>query len=247
MKNSSYKSVPVIASIIGSKSRKAMYLTNITSLDGKRIYKDKWIPTSWSTNSKYEFRYTNAERGIHNQLIIPGKYYRFNFKDSVLMTDQGAVNEHGAILEVKGLTKVKKSASRQTIEWEYDSQSLVEFPISRVSEAMLIDRYDERNVSRIKSRLVDGKVTDYYQIKDRYVIYVPTWLIKNFEERYTTRIVEEEIFDNDDMFYGVAEETSYQSHVNQQFDYITRDTMNFEQVDALTQWELDNPEYASYS
>lgn len=247
MNNSSYKSVPVIASIIGSKSRKAMYLTNITSLDGKRIYKDKWIPTSWSTNSKYEFRYTNAERGIHNQLIVPGKYYRFNFKDSVLMTDQGAVNEHGAILEVKGLTKVKKSASRQTIEWEYDSQSLVEFPMNKVSEAMLVDRYDERNVSRIKTRLVDGKVTDYYQIKDRYVIYVPTWLIKNFDERYTKRIVEDELFDNDDMFYGVAEETALQSVVNEQFDYITRDTMNFEQLDSLTQWEIDNPEYASYS
>lgn len=247
MNNSSYKSVPVIASIIGSKSRKAMYLTNITSLDGKRIYKDKWIPTSWSTNSKYEFRYTNPERGIQNQLITVGKYYRFNFKDSVLMTDQGAVNEHGSILEVKGLTKVKKSSSRQTIEWEYDSQSLVEFPMNKVSEAMLVDRYDERNVSRIKSRLVDNKVTEYYQIKDRYVIYIPTWLIKNFEERYTTRIVEEELFDNDDMYYGVAEDTAMQSVVSAQFDYINRDTMNFEQVDSLTQWELDNPEYASYS
>jgi hypothetical protein len=247
MNNSSYKSVPVIASIIGSKSRKAMYLTNITSLDGKRIYKDKWIPTSWSTNSLYEFRYTNTERGIHNQLIIPGKYYQFNFKDSVLMTDQGAVNEHGAILEVKGLTKVKKSASRQTIEWEYDSQSLVEFPMNKVSEAMLVDKYDERNVSRIKSRLVNNKVVDYYQIRDRYVIYVPTWLIKNFEERYTTRIVEEDNFDNDNMFYGVAEDTAIQSILNQQFDYINRDTMNFEKVDSLTQWEIDNPEYASYS
>lgn len=247
MNTSSYKSVPVIASIIGSKSRKAMYLTNITSLDGKRIYKDKWIPTSWSTNSQYEFRYTNAERGLHNQLIVPGRYYRFNFKDSVLMTDQGAVNEHGAILEVKGLTKVKKSASRQTIEWEYDSQSLVEFPMNKVSEAMVVDKYDDRNVSAIKSRLVDGKVKEYLQLKDRYVIYVPTWLIKNFEERYTTRVIKEELFDNDDMFYGVAEDSAMQSVVNQQFDYINRDTMNFEQVDTLTQWELDNPEYASYA
>ena len=59
MKNSNYNSVPVIASIIGSKSRKAMYLTNVTSLDGTRIYKDKWVPTSWNTNTKTEFRYTN--------------------------------------------------------------------------------------------------------------------------------------------------------------------------------------------
>ena len=46
MKNSNYNSVPVIASIIGSKTRKAMYLTNVTSLDGTRIYKDKWVQTS---------------------------------------------------------------------------------------------------------------------------------------------------------------------------------------------------------
>ena len=247
MKNSSYKSVPVIASIIGSKSRKAMYLTNVTSLDGKRIYKDKWIPTSWSTNSKYEFRYTNKERGLNNQLIVPGSYYKFNFKDSVLMTDQGAVNEHGAILEVKGLTKVKKSASKQTIEWEYDSQSLVEFPMNKVSEAMVIDKYDDRNVSAIKSKLVDGKVQDYVQLKDRYVIYVPTWLIKNFEERYTTRIVEEELFDNDDMFYGIAEDTAIQSVTAREFSYINRLEMNFEIVNSLSQWEIDNPEYASYS
>jgi len=248
MNTSSYKSVPVIASIIGSKSRKAMYLTNITSLDGKRIYKDKWIPTSWSTNSIYEFRYTNNERGIHNQLIIPGKYYRFNFKDSVLMTDQGAVNEHGAILEVKGLTKVKKSASRQTIEWEYDSQSIVEFPMNKVSEAMLVDRYDERNVSRIKSRLVNGKVVEYYQIEERYIIYVPTWLISNFERKYemVMRIIDDN-FENDNDSYGIAENTAYQSNLNQQFDYINRDTINFEQVDSITQWEIDNPEYASYS
>jgi|14BtaG_2_1085337.scaffolds.fasta_scaffold00588_6 hypothetical protein len=247
MKNSSYKSVPVIASIIGSKSRKAMYLTNVTSLDGKRIYKDKWIPTSWSTNSKYEFRYTNKERGLHNQLIVPGSYYKFNFKDSVLMTDQGAVNEHGAILEVKGLTKVKKSASKQTIEWEYDSQSLVEFPMNKVSEAMVIDKYDDRNVSAIKSKLVDGKVQDYLQLKDRYVIYVPTWLIKNFEERYTTRIVEEELFDNDDMFYGIAEDTAIQSVTAREFSYVDRLEMNFETINSLSQWEIDNPEYASYS
>jgi len=246
MKTSSYKSVPVIASIIGSKSRKAMYLTNVTSLDGNRIYKDKWIPTSWSTNSKHEYRYTNIERGIHNQLIVSGKYYKFGFKESVLMTDDGPVNSFGALLTVEGLTKVKLSSARQTIEWEHESQSLVEFPMRKVSEAMLIDKYDGRNVSTIKSRLVDGKVVEYLQLKDRYIIYIPTWLISNFEERYTVKESLPELFDNDNEFYGVAEDTALQSNINAQFDYINRDTMNFETLDSLSQWEQDNPEYASY-
>lgn len=249
MKNSSYNSVPVIASVIGSKTRKAMYLTNITSLDGKRIYKDKWIPTSWSTNNVYQWRYTNKERGIDNAIIDTGRYYKFNFKDSVLMTEQGAVNEHGAILEVKGLTKVKLSNSRQTIEWEYDSQSLVEFPMNRVTGAMLIEQpelWDNNNVSLIKSRLVDGKVVDYYQIKDRYVIHIPTWLIKNFEERYTSNISIEDNFDNDDKFYGVAEDTAKKSMEQLDNIDIARDSYGFVEVDSLTQWEYDNPEYKSY-
>jgi hypothetical protein len=247
MKNSSYKSVPVIASIIGSKSRKAMYLTNVTSLDGKRIYKDKWIPTSWNTNNKFEFRYTNKERGLTNVLIEPGKYYKFNLKESLLMTESGPVNSYGANIDIDGLVKVKVASARQTIEWEYESQSLVEFPMSKASEAMIIDRYDNNNVSTIKSRLVNGKVTEYYQIKDRYIIYVPTWLINNFEERYTYRVIEEDNFENDDDFYGVAEQTAMKSIEDKDMNYITRDTMNFQELDALTQWELDNPEYASYS
>jgi hypothetical protein len=193
MKTTSYQSVPVIASIIGSKSRKAMYLTHITSLDGSRIYKDKWIPTSW--NSK----------------------------------DNNIVN-------------------KQTIEWELDSQSLVEFPMNRVSEAMLIDRYTSRNITTIKTRLVNGKINEYIQLTERYIVYIPKWLMANFEEKYTKIIKEEtpEIFENDHEYYGVAEETALQSQIQQQFDYINRDTMNFEHIDSLAQWEIDNPEYASY-
>lgn len=246
MKNSTYNSVPVIASIIGSKSRKAMYLTGITSLDGTRIYKDKWIPTSWNTNTKTEFRYTNKERGIHNQLVHTGKYYRFDFKESVLMTDQGAVNEHGSVLDVKGLTKVKISDSRQTIAWEYESQSLVEFPMSKASEAMVIEKYDDRNVSRIKSKLIDGKVADYYQIQDRYIIHIPKWLIKNFEERYTIKESIDDYMANEDNYETVIEKTALDSVIAKNFDYITRNEMNFEEIDSLTQWEMDNPEYQSY-
>ena len=47
MNNSNYQSVPVLASVIGSKTRKAMYLVNITSMDGEKVYKDKWVPVQW--------------------------------------------------------------------------------------------------------------------------------------------------------------------------------------------------------
>lgn len=246
MKNSNYNSVPVIASIIGSKTRKAMFLTNVTSLDGTRIYKDKWIPTSWNTNTKTEFRYTNKERGLQNVLVHTGKYYKFHFKESVLLTDKGAVNVHGAVLDVAGLTKNKISSDKQTISWEHHSQSLVEFPMSKVTETMIIERYTERNVSTIKSKLIDGKVKDYYQLENRYIIHIPTWLIRNFEERYTIRTVKEDTMDNDNNSETVIEKTALDSVIAQNFDYITRDEYNFLEVDSLTQWEIDNPEYKSF-
>jgi hypothetical protein len=247
MKTSSYNSVPVIASIIGSKSRRSMYLANITSLDGKRQYKDKWIPTSWNVTTKTEWRYTNKQRNINNQLIEPGKYYYFDFNESVLMTDQGAVNAYGSNLEVEGLTKVKMSAHRQSIEWKQDdSQSLYEFPMSRVSQAMHIEEYTG-SISNIKSRLIDGVVKEYYQIVDKYIIFIPTWLIKNFDELYTVKTKQQKLFTNDDEFFGVAEQTAIDSYTAEKFDYMQRDTMHFEEIDSLTQWEQDNPEYATHS
>ena len=246
MKNSSYTSVPVIASIIGSKSRKAMYLTNITSLDHSKIYKDKWVPTSWNTNTQIEWRYTNKQRGLTNVIIHTGKYYRFGFKDAVLMTEKGAVNMHGASLDVEGLKKVVLKDKRKTIEWEWDSQSLVQFPMTKVTEAMVVETQDKRGGSAINTKLIDGKVKEYLEIEDRYVIYIPTWLIKNFERRYSLQTVKIDTeFSNDDGYRGVAERTAYDSITAETFSYIDRTEMNFETIDSLTQWEIDNPEYAS--
>ena len=42
-----YESIPVIAHVVGSKSRKAMYLVQPQSLDGSKIYKNAWVPTKW--------------------------------------------------------------------------------------------------------------------------------------------------------------------------------------------------------
>jgi hypothetical protein len=94
--------------------------------------------------------------------------------------------------------------------------------------------------------LVDGKVKEYLEIEDRYVIYIPTWLIKNFEQRYSLQKVEIDTeFSNDDGYRGVAERTAYDSITAETFSYIDRTEMNFETIDSLTQWEIDNPEYAS--
>ena len=52
MNNSSYKSVPVLATVIKSVTGKAVYLYNITSLDGDTVYKERWIPQSWNSQGQ---------------------------------------------------------------------------------------------------------------------------------------------------------------------------------------------------
>ena len=166
MKNSSYKSVPVIASVIGGKSRKAMYLVSPTSLDGSIVYKDKWIPTGWQD---------------------------------------------------------KIANERVTIDWEYEKQSLIEFPLSKASEAMIIEvnKGYERGTNRIKSRLVDNKVKQFLQIEDRILVHVPLWLIRNFEQKFTIikNKQEEEVFENDNKFETIIEETAQESMVRAEFSY----------------------------
>ena len=50
----SYESVIINASFIGSKSRKAMYLVNPRNEFGTTIYKNVWIPTSWIDSTSAE-------------------------------------------------------------------------------------------------------------------------------------------------------------------------------------------------
>lgn len=47
-----YNSVQIIASVIGSRSRKAMYLVQPESIDGNKIYKNTWIPVQWKSNNE---------------------------------------------------------------------------------------------------------------------------------------------------------------------------------------------------
>jgi len=253
MKNSSYNSVPLIASIIGSKSRKAMYLTHVTSLSGDRIYTDAWIPTSWQSNKVYEYRYENKELGIHNQLIFPGKYYKFHFKDFVLMTDKGPVNEHGASLTVPGLKSTLVSSERKHIEWEETNPSYVEFPMSKVTDAMYLERWTG-NKSNVKSKLVNGKIQKSLELTERYIIHVPSWLMKsNFKERLTRKSESAQEFDfmNDDNPETIIEQVAKDSATQAQFDYLdrseifqdSRPSSSDNERSAIAQWELDNPEY----
>lgn len=66
MNNSSYKSVPVLATVIKSVTGKAVYLYNITSLDGNIVYKERWIPQSW--NSQGQRMVLRAE--CHTQQLV---------------------------------------------------------------------------------------------------------------------------------------------------------------------------------
>ena len=197
MNNSNYQSVPVLASVIGSKTRKAMYLVNITSMDGEKVYKDKWVPVQWG---------------------------------------QGV-----------------------TIDWEYYSTSeLVEFPLKNKSEIMIIEKHNASGKSNIVDRLVNGKSQSYYQMTDRFIVYIPTWLIKNFEIKYrkTSKVDKEKASEleqltyhhNDDSPYSVMEDTVYMSEQAMELEYrpsAQRMLSGLEyENDALAQWEIDNPEYA---
>jgi len=262
MKTTNYQSVPVIASVIGSKSRKTMFLTAITSLDGKTMFKDDTCPVRWQNfNTKPEWRYTNLRYGLNNILITPGKYYKFDFDESVLMTEQGPVGPHGQSLTVKGLVK-KQEKTYDYVAWEEHSQSLVEFPLSKATPAMDIDYTSYRgNLKMISHRLVDGKIQKYLQLLDRYIIYIPLWKYKTMTKRFVAKEITPE-FLNDDNQESVIEETSINSFIQQKFDYINRTEMysyssvaqtdeerqaiiKFENSQSLEQWEKDNPEYSS--
>lgn len=189
-----YTSVQIIASVIGSVSRKAMYLVQPESFDGSKIYKNTWIPVQWKDNNE----------------------------------------------DVR-------------IDWEEYSQSYVELPMSKVTPSMLIDLHDNRNVSNVKHRIVNGKDQAYLALERRILLHVPTWMMRNFEIKYKRQdIPADDLFHNDDEFYGVAE--SQADHLNKGLREYQEDraastySLQFldTEVSSIEQWERDNPEYLSY-
>ena len=190
MKNATYKSVPLVVSIIGSKNRRSMYIINVTSLDGNIIYQDTWLPTQWQWPS--------------------------------------------------GL---------MTIEWEYHSQGLVEYPLKKVTDSMAINVYDKRNVLNIKSKLINGRVVDFLQITDRYIIHVPIFMKPNLKQKFKKieKEQEPELFSNDDNPESVIEQLMNNFESTTKFVGTDRSVMmGFVEKDSLSQWEQDNDEYSSY-
>jgi hypothetical protein len=201
MKNSTYQSVPVIASVIGSKSRKAMYLVHITSLDGTKIYKDTWVPTSW--------------------------------KDFDCPEEQFTIN------------------------WDNHTDTYVEFPLNQATDAMMLEKYDTTysGVSRVKERLINNKVTRFYTMTERYVIYIPVWKFKNMKVKYSLKqdnaqavksVEQLDLFPNEYDHMGIAERTAYESHNQDSLQDRADGTVLTGHSDyevALKQWEQDNPDY----
>jgi hypothetical protein len=184
-----YKSIPIVASVIGSKSRKAMYIVHPTNVKGTTLYKDKWIPTQWGQDKR--------------------------------------------------------------IKWEYHSQSFVEFPMSKATQAMMFESYDLTNISRFNTKLVDGKPQQFYELIDRYIIHVPVWLINSFEVQ-ATRVekVVTDNFDNDDNPESIIEQIAKDSHIADKFSYrgdandLYMSEFAIEDSQSLQQWDSDNPDYS---
>lgn len=257
-----YTSVPVIASIIGSVTRKAMYLVQPTSLDGTKIYHNTWIPVSWNGTETRELRYTNKRYGIIDKLLVPSTYHRFEDHGQLLITKNGPVDEHGNYIHIDGL-KTVTTPKRQRIEWSvHNHDQIIELDMKKATPSMV---YDHNDVVR---RLVDGQVKSYIQLHTQYVIHIPIWMVTERTvkkdgktekldpivrvrlSKPTTKVEEESLF-NDDQFYGVAESKALDSQ-NQEYildrPHATAGLMFGDtELSSIQQWELENPEYISYS
>mgnify|MGYP003136376844 CR=1 FL=1 len=240
-----YKSVPVIASVIGSHSRKSMYLVHITNLSGTKLYRNKWVPTSWNhtTETKYYYK---------GQQIFLGKYYDFGSAGKLLMTNKGPVTTQGVEIKIKGITTTKDTEPRH-IAWKYHNQEFVEFDMKDATPAMMFESYDLTNISRFNHKLVGTKVHKYYEMIDRYIIMIPTWLIGSFEEighKSSTDYTTPELYHNDDNPETVIEETSINSHTTDKFSYrgdandLYMSEFAIEDSQSLQQWDSDNPDYS---
>ena len=125
----------------------------------------------------------------------------------------------------------------------------------KVTDKMIIDRHDSNNLSNINCKLVNKKVVEYYQVRDRYIVYLPTWLISTMIEKQNIKIdweleqskINQWYMFNDNKFETVAEETAKNSVIQTAFNYIDRTNIDFKAMDSIQQWELDNPEYKSHA
>ena len=187
-----------------------------------------------------------------SQQIFLGKYYDFGSAGKLLMTNKGPVTTQGVEIKIKGITTTKDTEPRH-IAWKYHNQEFVEFDMKDATPAMMFESYDLTNISRFNHKLVGTKVHKYYEMIDRYIIMIPTWLIGSFEEighKSSTDYTTPELYHNDDNPETVIEETSINSHTTDKFSYrgdandLYMSEFAIEDSQSLQQWDSDNPDYS---
>ena len=57
----SYKSVPVVCSVIGTRTEKSMYIFNVESLDGHTIYQDRYVPLRWGKHKETKIEWERTD------------------------------------------------------------------------------------------------------------------------------------------------------------------------------------------
>lgn len=144
-----------------------------------------------------------------------------------------------------------KKLGRQSIEWEVARESYVELPISQVTPSMLVETVSTNGVgdTLLKTRLVDGKPSQFVAIQRRYIIYVPTWAMQNLEKKFTKSQdkAQKELFENEPSHYSIIDEMAYASHQAEELQDRPDNTWfvndGAQHISSEEQWLIDNPEY----
>lgn len=144
-----------------------------------------------------------------------------------------------------------KKLGKQSIEWEVTRESYAELPISQVTPSMLVETVSTNGVgdTLLKTRLVDGKPSQFVAIQRRYIIYVPTWAMQNLEKKFTKSQdkAQKELFENEPSHYSIIDDMAHASHqaeVLQERPDNTWFVNDGEQhISSEEQWLIDNPEY----
>ena len=144
-----------------------------------------------------------------------------------------------------------KKLGHQVVQWENTRESYVELPISQVTPSMLVETISTHGVgdTLLKSRLVEGKPTQYVALQRRYIIYVPTWAMQNLEKKFTkvTDTTQIELFANEPSHYSIIDDIAHNSQ--QEHELQDRPDNSWfvndgeQHISSEEQWLIDNPEY----
>ena len=240
----SYKSVPVIASIIGTKTRKSMYIYHVTSLDGETIYQDRYVPVRWGDNVTIEWEQTN-------DMVV-----QFPLSDARPIMIIPKYNDIG----ISNIVSHRLPNGKIQNYYEMTSRYIVYIPMWLFLQQTKKDEHGNPVIKRdhqgnkVVKTHPSGEVM-YHEGTTKPVYVFEKDPNTGFKAKYTKFIPsiasqeDEKLYTNDDSPYTIAEDTAYKSEQELNFDYRpSADTMltglEFEN-DSLAQWEIENPEYAS--